>query len=88
MRGRHCIGPARACVLRGAMLCAVQRALIVIGGVILAVGLLWPWLTKLGLGRLPGDIRIVRDGFTFYFPIVTCLLVSIAVSVILWFLRK
>jgi hypothetical protein len=70
------------------MLCAVQRALIVIGGVILAVGLLWPWLTKLGLGRLPGDIRIVRDGFTFYFPIVTCLLVSIAVSVILWFLRK
>ena len=70
------------------MLCAVQRALIVIGGIILAVGLLWPWLTKLGLGRLPGDIRIVRDGFTFYFPIVTCLLVSIAVSVILWFLRK
>jgi hypothetical protein len=70
------------------MLCAVQRALIVIGSVILAVGLLWPWLTKLGLGRLPGDIRIVRDGFTFYFPIVTCLLVSIAVSVILWFLRK
>lgn len=70
------------------MLCAVQRALIVIGSIVLAVGLLWPWLTKLGLGRLPGDIRIVRDGFTFYFPIVTCLLVSIAVSVILWFLRK
>jgi hypothetical protein len=66
----------------------VQRTLIVIGILILVAGLLWPWLTRLGLGRMPGDIRIVRDGFTLYFPIVTCLVISIVVSVILWLLRK
>ncbi len=66
----------------------MQRLLIVIGVVLLAVGLLWPWLTRLGLGRLPGDIRIERDGFSFYFPLTTGLIVSIAVSVILWLLRK
>jgi hypothetical protein len=66
----------------------MQRLLIVLGLILLAVGLLWPWLTKLGLGRLPGDIRIERDGFGFYFPLTTGLIVSIVVSVILWLLRK
>jgi hypothetical protein len=66
----------------------MQRVLIVLGLILLAVGLLWPWLTKLGLGRLPGDIRIERDGFGFYFPLTTGLIVSIVISVILWLLRK
>jgi hypothetical protein len=66
----------------------MQRVLIVVGLVLLAVGLLWPWLDKLGLGRLPGDIRIERDGFGFYFPLTTGILVSLAISIVLWLLRK
>jgi hypothetical protein len=66
----------------------MQRALIVIGLILVAAGLLWPWLGKLGLGRLPGDIRIERDGFGFYFPLTTGILVSLVISLILWLLRK
>lgn len=66
----------------------MQRTLIVIGLIILVVGLLWPWLSRLGLGRLPGDIVIKRDGGAFYFPIVTCLVISAALSLVFWFLRK
>lgn len=66
----------------------MQRTLIVIGLIILAVGLLWPWLSRLGLGRLPGDIVIKREGGAFYFPIVTCLAVSAVLSLVFWFLRK
>jgi hypothetical protein len=66
----------------------MQRFLIVAGLLLLAAGLLWPWLTKLGLGRLPGDIRIERDGFWFYFPITTGILISLLITLILWLLRK
>jgi hypothetical protein len=66
----------------------VQRALIVLGAVLLAAGLAWPWLAKLGLGRLPGDIRIETESGGFYFPIVTCLVVSIVLSLLLYFLRR
>ncbi|MGE5793715.1 MAG: DUF2905 domain-containing protein [Bacteroidota bacterium] len=66
----------------------MARWLIIAGVVLIALGLAWPLLSKLGLGRLPGDIRIERDGFTFYFPIVTGLIVSVVLSLILWFLRK
>ncbi len=66
----------------------MQRFLIIAGLILLALGLLWPILAKFGLGRLPGDIHIERDGFSFYFPITTGLLVSIVLSLILWFLRK
>ena len=62
----------------------MARTLIIIGLVIIAVGLLWPWLTRLGLGRLPGDIVIERGSTSFYFPIVTCVLISIALSLVLW----
>jgi hypothetical protein len=58
----------------------MARFLIVLGLVILVVGLLWPYLSKLGLGRLPGDIVIEGENTTFYFPLVTCLLLSL----ILW----
>lgn len=67
---------------------SMQRFLIVLGLVLLAVGVLWPWLSRLGLGRLPGDIRIERDGFVFYLPLTTGLIVSILLSLILWLLRQ
>ena len=66
----------------------MQRALITIGVVFLLAGILWPWLAKLGLGRLPGDIRIESESGGFYFPIVTCIVVSIVLSIIVWFLRR
>jgi hypothetical protein len=60
-----------------------QKALIITGAVLLAIGLLWPWLLKLGLGRLPGDIVIEREGFVFYFPVTTMILISI-IATVLW----
>jgi hypothetical protein len=66
----------------------MRRILIGLGIALLVAGLLWPWLAKLGLGRLPGDIRIERDGFSFHFPLVTGLLISAVISLILWFLRR
>jgi len=65
----------------------MQKALIVTGIVILAAGLLWPWLSQLPLGRLPGDITIERPGFTMYFPITTMLLASVILSIIAWLFR-
>jgi Protein of unknown function (DUF2905) len=64
------------------------RWLIALGVLLVVVGLLWPWFSKLGLGRLPGDIVIERRGFHFYFPIATCLVVSVILSVILWLLNR
>jgi hypothetical protein len=66
----------------------MQRALIFAGVILVLVGLAWPWIAKLGLGRLPGDIRIESESGGFYFPIVTCLLISLVLSLLLWFLRR
>jgi ribose/xylose/arabinose/galactoside ABC-type transport system permease subunit len=66
----------------------MQRLLIILGAVILAAGLAWPWLRRLPFGRLPGDIHVVREGFSFHFPIVTCIVISIVVSLILWIFRR
>jgi hypothetical protein len=62
--------------------------LITIGIVLVALGVLWPFLAKLGLGSLPGDIKIERKGFTFYFPITTGILVSLVITLILWIFRR
>jgi hypothetical protein len=51
-------------------------------------GLLWPWLSKLGLGRLPGDIVVERENFRLYLPIATSILISVVLSLILWFLNR
>ena len=59
-----------------------------LGAVLVVAGLAWPWLAKLGLGRLPGDIHIERDNFKFYFPLATCLLLSAVLTLILWLLRR
>jgi len=66
----------------------MARWLVIFGILCIVVGLAWPWIEKLGLGRLPGDVDIERDGFHFYFPIVTCLIVSAVVSLLLWLLRR
>jgi hypothetical protein len=67
---------------------AMGRTLVIIGLAIAAVGLLWPWLVRLGLGRLPGDIYIRGEHGSFYFPITTGILVSIALSLILWLINR
>jgi len=66
----------------------MARLLITLGVVLVVAGLAWPLLSKLGLGRLPGDFRIERDGFTFYFPLTSGLIVSALISLVLWLLRK
>ena len=66
----------------------MARVLIVLGALILAVGLLWPYLSQLGLGRLPGDIVVERGNTTFYFPLMTCLLISVVFSLVLWIANR
>ena len=63
----------------------MMRFLILLGLVILVVGLLWPYLSKLGFGRLPGDIVIERENTTFYFPLATCLVLSLLLSVVFYY---
>ena len=66
----------------------MTKWLITIGIILVALGLMWPVLAKLGLGNLPGDIRIERQGQVFYFPVTTCIVVSLAISLILWIFRR
>ncbi len=66
----------------------MQRTLIMIGIVILLIGLFWPWLGKIPFGRLPGDIVIDRPQFKFYFPVTTMILISLVLSLLLWWFRK
>ncbi|HTV95569.1 MAG TPA: DUF2905 domain-containing protein [Steroidobacteraceae bacterium] len=66
----------------------MNRALIVLGSVAILAGLLWPWLRKAHLFRLPGDIVIDRPGFKLYVPITTMLLVSLALTIIAWLFRR
>ena len=66
----------------------MQRLLIALGVLLVAAGLAWPWLSKWPWGRLPGDVSIERPGFSFHFPWVTCLLVSAAVSLVLWWIGR
>lgn len=66
----------------------MARFLVTLGLVLVAAGLLWPFLQKLGLGRLPGDILIRRDNWHFYFPLTTSLLLSLLISLLLWLFHK
>ena len=66
----------------------MARFLIVLGIAIVVAGLLWPYLSRIGLGRLPGDIVIERENMTFYFPLMTCLLVSIMLSLVFWVVNR
>jgi hypothetical protein len=67
---------------------SISKILIGIGLLLVILGLLWPWLTRLGLGRLPGDIVIERDNFRFYFPLTTSIIISLVLTLLLWLFRK
>jgi uncharacterized protein HemY len=66
----------------------MQRLLIVIGLVLLLAGIAWPLLSRIGLGRLPGDIVIQRGSTSFYFPLVTCIVISVVLSALMWLLNR
>ena len=66
----------------------MSRLLVILGTVIIVIGLAWPWVRRLPLFRLPGDIVIDRPGFRFFFPLTTMLIVSVVVSLIAWLLRR
>tara|TARA_A100001015_G_scaffold107224_1_gene118952 strand:- start:233 stop:436 length:204 start_codon:yes stop_codon:yes gene_type:complete len=66
----------------------IQKTFVIIGVLFILVGLLYPFLRDIGLGRLPGDIVIKKENSSFYFPIVTCIIVSVVVSLILMFFKK
>ena len=66
----------------------MQRLIISIGILLIIIGLTWPWIKKLNLGHLPGDIVIKKQDFSFYFPIMTCIIISIVLSLLFWFFRK
>ncbi len=66
----------------------MSRGLIIFGIVLITIGLLWPVISKLGLGRLPGDIVIERENFRLYVPIMTSLIISIVLSLLLWLFNR
>ena len=61
----------------------MQKILIIIGIILLIMGLLYPYIKKLGLGQLPGDILFKTGNSTFFFPIITCLIISVILTIIL-----
>jgi hypothetical protein len=66
----------------------VTKVLIILGVTLVAAGLLWQLFGKyLPLGRLPGDVVVEKERFRFYFPIVTCILISILLSLLFWVVR-
>jgi hypothetical protein len=66
----------------------MQRLLIIVGLALALAGLAWPLLSRIGLGRLPGDFVIQRGNISFYFPLVTCIVVSIVLSALMWLLNR
>jgi hypothetical protein len=66
----------------------VSRILVVAGVVLVIVGLAWPLLARLGVGRLPGDIMVERGNFRFYFPLATSLVVSVFLTLLFWLFRR
>jgi hypothetical protein len=66
----------------------VSRILVGAGVLLIVIGLLWPVIARLGLGRLPGDIVIEREGVRIYIPLVTGLILSAILSAAFWFFRR
>ncbi len=66
---------------------SIRTLLILAGAILLALGLLWPLVSRY-FGRLPGDVVVRREGWTFAFPIVTCLMLSLLLSLLLWLFRR
>jgi hypothetical protein len=73
----------------GLRMSELGKFLVVIGFLIVAVGaLLWAGIGKGWLGRLPGDIHYTKGNFSFHFPLVTCLVISLVLTVILWLFKR
>lgn len=66
----------------------MRTLFIIAGATLLAIGLAWPVIGRLGLGRLPGDIVVERGNFPLYFPIVTSLLISAILMLVAWLFRR
>ncbi|HEY6922255.1 MAG TPA: DUF2905 domain-containing protein [Steroidobacteraceae bacterium] len=66
----------------------MNRILIILGTTLIVAGLIWPWLRRMPLFHLPGDIVIDRPGFKFFFPLTTMLIVSAVISLLSWLLRR
>ena len=66
----------------------MNRALVILGTCLIVAGLIWPWLRRMPLFHLPGDIVIDRPGFKFFFPITTMLLISVVISLLAWLSRR
>jgi hypothetical protein len=66
----------------------MQRVLILLGIALVLLGILWPWLGKLPIGRLPGDIVVEKDNFRLFLPITTMVIISLALTLILWLFKK
>ncbi|WP_319586688.1 DUF2905 domain-containing protein [uncultured Desulfobulbus sp.] len=66
----------------------MNRPLVLIGICCIVAGLLWPWLRAVPLGRFPGDIVVVRENFRFFFPLTSCVVVSVLLTILFWLFRK
>jgi len=66
----------------------MNRWLLGAGFTLILAGLSWPWLSRLPLGRLPGDLHVQREGWDLYFPVTSCVLVSLALTLVLWLWRR
>lgn len=66
----------------------MSRFLVLAGIALVILGLAWPWLQRLGLGRLPGDFVIERGGVRIHLPLATCLLISLVLTLVSWLLRR
>jgi len=66
----------------------MQKTLIIIGVILIFIGVLWPWLGKVPIGRLPGDIIINKPNVKIFFPITTMIIISIIITIILWIIKK
>ncbi len=66
----------------------MARFLVIVGILLFVIGLLWPWLARLGVGHLPGDIVVRHGNFTFYFPIATSIVISVVLSLVLWLINR
>ncbi len=66
----------------------MAKALIAIGIIFVILGLAWPIMQKLNFGRLPGDFIFKSENFKFYFPLTTCIVISVVLSILLWIFKK
>lgn len=66
----------------------MSRTLIILGLLLVIIGVLWPWIQKLNLGRLPGDIVVEKENMRFYFPLVTSIIISLVLTLLFWIFRK